>query len=57
MKLLIFCRKAKALASRALHGWYEKRLTVEDLLAEADGGRFTWIGATGAAVAFTGRIC
>ena len=50
MKLLIFCRKAKALASRALHGWYEKRLTVEDLLAEADGGRFTWIGAGGAAV-------
>lgn len=57
MKLLTFCRKAKALASRALHGWYEKRLTVEDLLAEADGGRFTWIGATGASVAFTGRIC
>ena len=50
MKLLTFCRKAKALASRALHGWYEKRLTVEDLLAEADGGRFTWIGAGGAAV-------
>lgn len=50
MKLLIFCRKAKALASCALHGWYEKRLTVEDLLAEADGGRFTWIGAGGAAV-------
>lgn len=50
MKLLIFCRKAKALASRALHGWYEKRLTVEGLLAEADGGRFTWIGAGGAAV-------
>lgn len=50
MKLLIFCRRAKELASRALHGWYEKRLTVEDLLAEADGGRFTWIGAGGAAV-------
>lgn len=45
MKLLIFCRRAKELARRVLHGWYEKSLTVEDLLAEADGGRFTWIGA------------
>lgn len=50
MKLLIFCRRAKELARRVLHGWYEKSLTVEDLLAEADGGRFTWIGAGGAAV-------
>lgn len=45
MKLLIFCRRAKELARRVLHGWYEKSLAVEDLLAEADGGRFTWIGA------------
>ncbi len=50
MKLLTFCRRAKELARRVLHGWYEKSLTVEDLLAEADGGRFTWIGAGGAAV-------
>lgn len=46
MKLLIVCRRAKELARRILHGWYEKEMTAEDILAAA-GGRLAWIGAGG----------